>query len=80
MEFTHYYGKYKQKNTCVAQSNVAQNKTNVLRARMDNNLYNKIKEKCLETGKGEGELTRLLWMDYFKKIENKAWQEETKDW
>ena len=78
--FTHYYGKHKHKDKHVAQTCVAQNKSNVLRARMNDELYHKIKQKCRETGKGEGELTRMLWQNYFDKAANLAWKEEVKNW
>ena len=64
-EFSGYYGKHKHKNTCLAQNNVAQNKDYILRARVDEKLYRKVKSY----GVKEGELIRNLLNQYFNQIE-----------
>ena len=78
--------KYKRKtkktmphNDVVAQESVAQ-KYPVVRSRVSKELKIKITLLTKETEKSESELTRLLWENYFKKKEDKAWQEEVNNW
>lgn len=78
-EFQGYYGHHKRRNELLPQKNVA-TKDKILRLRIDNKLKTRISEISAEKNKSASELTRLLWQDYFKKLDNKRWQEEIKEW
>jgi len=80
LKFTHYYGKHRAKNRECPQKNVS-TKEKVLKVRISSGLKNKIKEIGDEKNKSISELTRLLWLDYLKKKEQKEWREEIEnDW
>ena len=78
-EFRGYYGRHKRTNSVLPQQDVA-TKDNILRLRIDSKLKKCISELSVEKNKSASELTRLLWQDYFKKLDNKLWQEEIKEW
>lgn len=78
-EFRGYYGKHKAKNKMLSQQDVA-TKDNILRLRIDSKLKRRIAEISIEKNKSASELTRLLWQDYFNKLDEKLWQEEIKEW
>lgn len=59
------YYNFKQKNNSVAQTNVAQKKDYIIRARVDEKLYNKIKASGIK----EGYLIREVLTQYFQQIE-----------
>lgn len=62
----------------VAQESVAQ-KYPLIRARVSKELKARIVQRRRELNKGESELTRTLWEDYFKKLDKKEQAEDVKD-
>lgn len=78
MEFTHYYGKHRRKNRVVVQPVVVQSK--VFQNRIGGELRTRIENKVKETGKTFSELDKLLWRDYFRKLDDVAWQKEVEGW
>ena len=78
-QFTHYYGRHKDKINRVAQNNVAQNKTKVLRARVSQSTYSRFAERCSENGITESELLRQMIDHCLKEVDNADWEEELKE-
>lgn len=62
----------------VAQESVAQ-RYPLIRARVSKELKARVVQRCKELDKGESELTRKLWEDYFKKLDQKEQAEDVKD-
>ncbi len=52
----------------------------ILRVRVNKKMKEQILTECKRLDLSVSELTRLLWIDYFKKVDEKTWKEETKDW
>jgi hypothetical protein len=77
LEFTHYYGRHKRQNNTVLHINVIQGK--IFPVRIGGELRNRIEKRVRETDKDFSKLTRLLWEDYFKKLDDVAWQKELKE-
>lgn len=77
MEFTHYYGKHRHCNTRVIHEPVLQKKT--LQVRLSGELWNRINARCKEVGNTPSELTRILWMAYFEKLDTKRQKEDVED-
>ncbi len=75
MDFTHYYGKHRRKNNVWTQTNV-DTKNDLLKLRIDGKLKNRIMDLAKDKNKSASELTRLLWVDYFKKVDDRAWRDE----
>ncbi|OGU55434.1 MAG: hypothetical protein A2V66_16805 [Ignavibacteria bacterium RBG_13_36_8] len=79
MGFTHYYGKHKRQKSLCPQR-VMDTKDELLKVRMSNALKSRIKQLSREKKKSASELTRLLWQNYFVKIDKIAWENEVKEW
>jgi len=52
----------------------------LLKLRINKKLKARIMDISKEKNKTASELTRLLWQDYFNRVDKKAWEEETKNW
>jgi ABC-type phosphate/phosphonate transport system substrate-binding protein len=74
-EFTHYYGSHARHKRVVAQSSVAQ-KYPLVRSRVPADLKTKITKRAIELKSNESKLTRILWEDYFKKLDEKKMRVE----
>lgn len=55
-------------------------KTEFLKLRLEPKLKARIKNLAEIKGKSASELTRLLWQDYFKKVDKIAWEKEVAEW
>lgn len=79
MEFDYYYGKHRRKNKVWTQQKV-DTKSDLLKVRIEPTLKKKIESRANDVGKSAAELTRILWKNYFEKLEQKLWAEEVKEW
>lgn len=61
------------------QTNV-DTKDKLLKVRVPEKLKRRITQTANEKQKSASELTRLLWQNYFDKIDKIAWENEVKDW
>lgn len=77
MEFTHYYGKHRRCNTSVIRRPVLHGKT--IQIRLSGELWNRIDERCKEISKNPSELTRILWNNYFDKLDAKRQKIDVED-
>ena len=82
---TDYY-KYRSKRKDLHNGNslcphrIVDTKDVLLKVRLNQKLKYRIMELSKEKGLSASEMTRLLWIDYFKKVEDINWKEEIKDW
>lgn len=55
-------------------------KNSILKLRLPEILKKRIMHLSNEKNKSASELTRLLWNDYFRKTDERAWKEEVSEW
>ena len=79
MDFVRYTKKNRRRNNVCTQTGVS-TKDALLKLRVESDLKNRIMETAELKGMSASELTRLLWVNYFERVDKKAWMEETKDW
>jgi hypothetical protein len=75
VEFIKYRKKSKAVKKLVAQNSVAQ-KYPLVRSRVPAELKSRIIKRAIELKSNESKLTRILWEDYFKKLDDKRMSEE----
>lgn len=79
--FEGYYGRHKEKiKKSDKNSSDKNNKMVRFTFRVDSNLAEKIRAKCLEKGKDFSKLNRILWESYFTVEENNEWKKEVENW
>ncbi len=77
MEFTHYYGKHKNRNNTVRQIDVRQK--NRITVRFTDETVKKISE-MLGRGQTISGFIRTRIENQIKSLEQKEWEEETAEW
>jgi hypothetical protein len=74
-EFTHYYGSHARHKKDVAQNSVAQ-RYPLVRSRVPAELKTRITKRAIELKSNESKLTRILWENYFNKLDEQRMREE----
>lgn len=78
MEFTHYYGRHKRKNSLVLPSNVEQ-KGESYHFRANGELSDKINNLAKELNQGKSKVIKDILNDFFLDKEKIAWQKEVEE-
>lgn len=79
MEKFYYYGRFKNRNKKVAQSNVAQ-MNKVIRFRASEELNNKLNNLAEELGQNISKVSRDIMENFFLDLEQTEWQKEIAEW
>lgn len=73
-----YWKKHKLQNKTVIHKPVI--RTKIFPVRIGGDLRIKIEAKIKEPNLDFSKCTRMLWEDYFKKLEEKEWNKEVSNW